>query len=73
MAAMALKTMLEIKNKRFLHVENEHLLRVCEKCGCETSVKIHAPIKIVLKEMTKQQMEELPEFCWQKRESVEDV
>jgi hypothetical protein len=68
-AAMAMKTLLEIKSKRLLRVENEHLLKVCEKCGCETSVLVHAPMKVILKEMTKEQMEEHPSFCWKKKEA----
>lgn len=70
-AAHALKTILEFKNRRFLKVENEHLLKVCEKCGCETSVLVHAPMKVILKEMTREQMEEHPSFCWKKIEANE--
>lgn len=62
--ALAVKRYLEVKNKIGLRVAGERRLGVCRICTCNLRLLVHEPIDQVRAEMTDEERERLPSFCW---------
>lgn len=62
--ALAVKRYLEVKNKIRLRVAGERRLGVCRVCTCNLRLLVHEPIDQVRAEMTDEERERLPSFCW---------
>lgn len=58
------KSAFEMKSHRFLKTENEHLLGVCNVCGCDLKLKVWSPLSHILTHATKEQIEQFPAECW---------
>lgn len=64
-AALAIKEYLKVKNRLQLRVRGEKTLGTCEICSCVLRLKVHVPQSKIATELTDEEKEILPKFCWQ--------
>ena len=62
--ADAIKKTLEVKNKLRLRVRGEKMLGTCTACGCVLRLKVHEPIDRVRRQITDEEYQKLPRWCW---------
>lgn len=60
---------MELKEGMELHVTTESHLHVCKACGCYLRLKVWVPRDHVRKHTTKEQLEQMPSYCWIKSEN----
>lgn len=65
--ALAVKQYLGVKNKLSLRVKGEKALGTCSACGCVLRLKVWEPQEKVQNELTDEERQKLPAFCWQLR------
>lgn len=64
LAAAMVQVALEIKHRRKLTVEGEEALHICDACGCDLKLKVHAPASVLFAEGTPDYFEKLSPQCW---------
>jgi hypothetical protein len=67
--AEAIRSQLELKNNMEIRVQGEKALHTCSVCLCPLKLKIHMPIGMITKYMTKDQFNEYPTRCWLRQET----
>lgn len=51
---------------------SDSLLKACKVCGCDLKAKVHLPHTVLWRHMPDAQKQQLPEWCWLKREAAAD-
>lgn len=64
-AALAIKEYLKVKNQLQLRVNREKTLGTCSVCSCVLKLKVHVPQSKIITDLTDEEKESLPKFCWQ--------
>lgn len=62
--ALAVKKYLSVKNSLSLRVLGERSLGTCRLCGCTLRLQVHEPQDKVKSELTDEEKQQAPEFCW---------
>lgn len=66
--ADAVRKTIEVKNKLELRVRGEKMLRHCTACGCVLRLLVHEPQERVRKQLTAEEIDKLPKWCWKLRQ-----
>lgn len=64
LAAAMVQVAFEIKHRRKLTVEGEEKLHICDACGCDLKLKVHAPASVLFVDGTPGYFEKLAPMCW---------
>lgn len=59
---------LEVKNEMELRTEHDNKLGVCNICLCPMKLKIWTPTEFIKEHTSEQTKQDLPEYCWVKKE-----
>jgi hypothetical protein len=66
--AEAVRRHLEVKNKLGVNVSGEKKLHQCNICLCQLRLKVHVPIEVIRRHMSREELARFPDYCWQKTE-----
>ena len=66
--AFMIARQLQLRSMMSIKIEHEEKLHICDVCGCQIRLKIHAPFKHIYRHTPDSQFEKYPDFCWQKIE-----
>ena len=62
--ALAVKKYLSVKNAVNLRVRGEKALGTCDICSCVLRLQVHEPQEKVRRDLTDEEKDLLPKFCW---------
>lgn len=62
------KEVMAFRHRQSMTLPDEHLLGVCDACGCDLKLKLHVPIKHILDTMKEEQLQALHANCWIREE-----
>lgn len=63
------KEVMAFRHKQKMTLPDEHLLGVCDACGCDLKLKLHVPVKHILETMKEEQLQALDAKCWIREET----
>lgn len=63
-AAKLIQRQFEIRSQRDLSTAFDEKLGICDACGCPLKLKVHAPLSVIAKFLTKEMHDKLDQRCW---------
>lgn len=63
------KEVMAFRHRQKMTLPDEHLLGVCDACGCDLKLKLHVPMNHILETMKEEQLQALDPKCWIREEN----